>query len=141
MSQNYNGYFITSCGRVWSYKSNRFLSLYKDAKGYKNVKINNQKKFIHRLVAETYLPNPDNFDTVDHIDCNKEHNYVRNLQWLSRSENSKKDKYKKVLCVETGQVYNSIAEAAISINKARSGISNCLYGRANTCGGYHWELI
>ena len=42
---------------------------------------------IHRLVAEAFLPNPDNKEQVDHIDRNKHNNVVSNLRWATRSEN------------------------------------------------------
>lgn len=45
---------------------------------------------IHRLVAEAFIPNPKNLETVDHIDCNKTNNYVKNLQWMSIEDNSRK---------------------------------------------------
>lgn len=142
MSQNYNGYFITSCGRVWSYKSNRFLSISKDKDGYEKVMLGPYgPKIIHRLVAETYLPNPDNFDTVDHVDFNREHNYVNNLRWLSRSENSGRKKNQGCRCIETGEVFNSITAAAKAYGKSREPLSNHLHGRQNTWCGYHWELI
>lgn len=76
-------YSITSCGKVWSYKSKKFLKSCNNNKGYlfvrlcKNGKIENKK--IHRLVAEAYLPNPNNYDTVDHIDFNTANNCVNNL--------------------------------------------------------------
>ena len=76
-------YSITSCGKVWSYKNKKFLKPLSNGKGYlfvrlcKNGKIENKR--IHRLVAEAYLPNPNNYDTVDHIDFNTANNCVNNL--------------------------------------------------------------
>jgi len=75
-------YAITSCGRVWSYKRNKFLSSEK-VNGYERVtlcKDGKRKHFlIHRLVAEAYIPNPNSYDTVDHINNDKTKNYVNNL--------------------------------------------------------------
>lgn len=47
-------------------------------------------KQVHRLVAEAFIPNPENFDTVDHIDCNGLNNCVINLRWMSREDNNKR---------------------------------------------------
>lgn len=48
---------------------------------------------------------------------------------------------KKVRCVETQVVYDSIGDAALFINKDRSGIGKCCVGKQKTCGGYHWEFV
>ena len=140
--QKYDDYYITSCGRVWSYKSNRFLTICHDRDGYCYVCMGKKYRAIriHRLVAETYLPNPNNYDTVDHIDFNKDNNCVNNLQWMSRSENSKKKNY-KIKCIETGEVFNTINEAAAAYGKTRRGLSDHLNGKQYTFCSYHWEVI
>ena len=45
------------------------------------------KYYVHRLVAEAFIENPNNVSDVDHIDCNKENNHVDNLRWVTRGEN------------------------------------------------------
>ena len=45
------------------------------------------KEYVHRLVAEAFIPNPDNLPDIDHIDENKENNHVSNLRWSSRADN------------------------------------------------------
>ena len=86
-------YFVDMEGRVYSKrKFNKLTELKKQKtghKGYVKVRINKKDKFVHRLVATAYLSNPDNKETVNHIDGNKENNSVRNLEWCTRSENSK----------------------------------------------------
>ena len=82
--KDYEGlYAITEDGRIWSYRSNRFLKPYV-RKGYLRVKlyINGVEKdfSIHRLVAFAYLPNPDNLPEVNHKDENKQNNCVDNLE-------------------------------------------------------------
>lgn len=140
-----NLYGITSCGRVWSYKRKKFLKNQLDKDGYLCVDLykNNKKKrfFIHRLVALSYIPNPNGYATVDHIDSNKEHNYISNLQWMTNEDNVKKAISRKVMCIETGQIFDSIGEAAKSINRAICSLSNCLHGRTTSCAGLHWKII
>jgi hypothetical protein len=62
--------------------------------GYKYYRLskNGKKKmfYAHRLVAEHFLPNPNNLPVVNHIDGNKLNNSVTNLEWVSYSENTKK---------------------------------------------------
>ena len=60
----------------------------KDKKGYLCVRINGKKYGVHRLVAETYIPNPENKPQVDHISRIK-NNDVSNLRWATPSENSR----------------------------------------------------
>ena len=76
------------------------------------------KKFvtIHRLVALTFLPNPDNKRTVNHKDGNKLNNHVSNLEWATYQENNKhaistglRTSIRKVKCLETGVIYESCA--------------------------------
>lgn len=86
-------YEISNIGRVRStskniimrpqihYKGHLFLHLYKD-KVYR-------KFFIHRLVADHFIPNPDNKEVVNHIDENKKNNNVSNLEWMTSGENTR----------------------------------------------------
>lgn len=145
MKQIFNDYYVTSCGRVWSYKSQRFLKPSKDGKGYLRVYpfIDGKRQTykVHRLVAETYIPNPNGYDTVDHIDGNPGNNCVNNLQWMSRENNTRKGVQKKVVCIETGQVFESIKSAAESVNRTCSPLSAHLQGKAKKCGGYTWRII
>lgn len=93
---DYEGrYAVTSCGKIWSYKFKRFLKPFPDKDGYMvcnliSADYKRHRERVCRLVAKTYIPNPDNLDTVDHIDCIKTHDYIDNLRWLSRSDNSLK---------------------------------------------------
>ncbi len=59
-------------------------------KGYYQVSIAGKSKTVHRLVALTFIPNPNNLETVDHIDDCKTNNKVTNLQWLSSGDNTRK---------------------------------------------------
>ena len=144
--KNYEGlYAITSCGKVWSYRRKKFLKPYKTKRGYLRVDLCKDNKpkhfFVHRLVAEAYLPNPDNLDTVDHIDENKEHNYINNLQWMSRADNAIKGNNKPIKCVETGKIFDSITIAAKEMNLNYERISHVCCGIQKTTGGYHFEYI
>ena len=112
--KGYEGlYAITMTGRVWSYKTKKFLKPQKMKNGYLRVglcKDDKQKFFyIHRLVAETYIPNPDNKLQVGHIDENPANNCWDNLYWTTALNNnnygSRAKSFhgaKKVICVETG---------------------------------------
>ena len=92
--KDYEGlYQISNKGRVYSYRTNKFLSICYTSKGYQIVgfKINGKQvmKQIHRLVAESFIENPENKPCVNHKDGNKENNCVDNLEWCTYSENNK----------------------------------------------------
>lgn len=66
-------------------------------------------KRVHRLVAETYIPNPENLREVDHIDCNKLNNNLVNLEWVSSKENKRRAKENGLYDSNIGENhYNSI---------------------------------
>ena len=93
--KGYEGlYAVTSCGKVWSYRNECFLKPKVNRNGYLFVNLYKDRKAksytIHNLVAEAYIPNTDNLPQVDHIDGNKTHNYVNNLQWITNRDNCRK---------------------------------------------------
>lgn len=84
-------YAITEDGKVWSYKNNIFLTPILK-KGYYCVYLcdgkSSKEKKIHRLLALTYIPNPENLPVVDHIDRNRTNNSLSNLRWASFKTNA-----------------------------------------------------
>jgi hypothetical protein len=90
--ENYEGlYMISSLGRVYSVKRNKFLKPHKEKKNYLRValcKEGKMKKYkIHRLVGQAFIPNPLNYKEINHINEIKTDNRVENLEWMSHKEN------------------------------------------------------
>lgn len=87
-------YKISTLGRVMSLVGKcKLLSVRKDKNGYMKINIGRYNKYklsslIHRLVAETFIPNPDNKPCIDHINGDKSDNNVNNLTWVTYHENS-----------------------------------------------------
>lgn len=84
-------YDINELGEIYSHKTNKILTGTIYNTGYKMVRltIEGKKKgyAIHRLVAQTFIPNPDNLPVVNHKDGNKLNNHMNNLEWVSQSKN------------------------------------------------------
>ena len=78
-------------GKIWSYRTNKFLSPSKSKRGYLHVTFTKDGKRydyrVHRLIAMTFLDNPENKEQVNHIDGNKLNNYLSNLEWCTGEEN------------------------------------------------------
>lgn len=148
--KNYEGlYAVTEDGKVWSYKNSRWLSPLNN-RGYLRVQLCKEGKVtsysIHRLVAAAYLPNPEGLPQVNHKDEDKTNNSVANLEWCSAEYNNSYGTHlarlrKSVYCVELDRSFESLADAAQTVNIAYCGISNCLSGRRKTAGGYHWRYV
>lgn len=88
------GYYkITEDGKVWSNIYNKFLSCKYDKDGYLDLLLvcedGKRRHFrIHRLVAEIYIGNPNNYPIVLHLDNNKSNNHYTNLKWGTIQENT-----------------------------------------------------
>jgi hypothetical protein len=86
-------YVVSSEGKVANGDSGRVLSPIDDGNGYDAVSIYidkvGAKVKVHRIVAETFIPNPMGLTTVNHINGDKKDNKVSNLEWLSHSDNMK----------------------------------------------------
>lgn len=82
---------VTKDGRVMNMISGKWLSICDNGRGYKQVficvKNKHYMRYVHRLVAECYIPNPNNLPEVNHKDGNKANNAVDNLEWCTRKEN------------------------------------------------------
>lgn len=117
-----------------------------------NFKLNGKSKtvYLHKLVAQAFVPNNQNYQEVNHIDENKYNCCASNLEWCDHKYNcnygtrnlrSGLKNCKKIKCVETNIIYNSIDEASKKLNIIKTAICNCLNGRSKSCGGYRWEYV
>lgn len=128
-------------------KRNRiYITLYKEGKK-KNC-------IVHRLIAEAFIPNPNNYPEVNHIDGNSLNNNVNNLEWCTKKYNckhaydnnlSKLKKYnennKKNIIRNDGIIYDSAYSASKDLNVNVCSIRDVLKNRTKSCKGYKFEYL
>ena len=90
--KGFSDYLVTEFGKVWSKKSNKFLTDFpNNERGYRAVRLSKDGQatttYVHRIVAKAYVPNPKDKPQVNHIDGNVENNIASNLEWASNQEN------------------------------------------------------
>lgn len=154
--KNYEGlYAITEEGQVYSHKSKKYLKPREITGGYLGVTLYKDGKGtqyrIHRLVAETYLPNPDNLPIINHKSEDKTDNRVENLEWCSHEYNSNYGTIKEkitqnasnknihIYCIELQREFESAKQAAEELGITRQNIVAVCRGKRITAGGYHWR--
>lgn len=154
-------YQVSDQGRIKNIQTERIFTGTKDAFGYMHVRLINPYggytlKKVHRLVAETFLPNPDNKPIIDHIDGDKTHNELSNLRWVTYSENSKAyedahqgrsktyAKNRKIaqytLDGTLVGTFSSMKEAGTVTGCGDFGIYSACAGKLRTANGFMWRF-
>lgn len=130
----------------------KIKKLDKAKQGYLRIELSknkiNKKYSVHRLVAQTFIDNANNYPCINHKDENKMNNNVDNLEWCTHLYNNLYNNKHKRNCKKIKQldenyniinIFESINEASKETNIIRTEISNCLNKRQKTAGGYHWQ--
>lgn len=146
------GVEVSNFGRIRVINGNwtRITTGSKNTIGYLTFRYNGKSYFVHRLVAETFIENPFNKPQVNHIDCNKENNYVSNLEWCTAKENLLSfETYKKCakeidlydLNLNFIKTYKSLSEMCRELSLQAPNVIKCLNGvrksHKNYCFKYH----
>lgn len=147
---------VRANGHIMLYHE-RLPKLKTDEDGYLSVALCHKGKIkyerVHRLVAGSFLDNHNNLPQVNHKNGIKNDNRVANLEWCSASSNIRHRIYKlgvlpsmvprKILCVETGETFDSISKASRKYNIAVPNMVAVLRKNKyhHTAGGFHWKYI
>lgn len=148
-------YEITETGKVRNCKTGTKLSGNINSHGYVVVSLtkNGKKKDckLHRLLAMTFIPNPYDYDCVNHKDGNKLNNSIDNLEWCTKGYNNRharevlqvstspKPVYQSTMTGEFVALWATIGQAAKYAGVSTPCIVDCCEGRANSAGGYCWD--
>lgn len=168
----WKGYQVSNFGNI---RGKRVKNLHQQLSngGYKIVHLSSGKVVkwmsVHRLVAEAFIPNPNNLPCINHKDEDKTNNRADNLEWCTYSyNNSYNDKSqrmletkrklgipvvpqsavdghikalsKKVICEETGEIFNSASDASRSMGFTVMAVMNAIRFKRKS-GGYHWRYL
>lgn len=157
--KEFDNYEVSNLGRVRNIKKNTLMTISKKPNGYCVVKLskNNVAREcrIHRLVAIAFIPNPNNYDCINHKNEDKTDNRVENLEWCNHQYNntygtryvrqSEKIKVPIKQCDMQGNVikeFNSVNDAAKELGILACNISNCLHGKQKSAPRnlYTWKF-
>lgn len=140
-------YQVSNLGKVYSLISNKIIAFSKKPKGYLIVHLYkngvDKSKHIHRLVAEAFIPNPNNYPEVNHLDGIKTNNCIDNLEWCTKKQNMEHasknnlvsrlygaDNYRSKKVIQLDLMYNPIkiwestGEIMRALNIPKQHISN-----------------
>lgn len=148
-------YQVNELGQIWSIKNKKYLKQTLCKNGYLYVGLHKNKIrkniLVHRIVAEAFIPNPNNLPEVNHKDENPQNNSVNNLEWCDsrynknygtsiqrRKEKLSKKVYQYTLDGELVREWISATEAGRN-GFSQSNINNCCLGKAKTYKGFRWS--
>lgn len=162
--EGYEGYQVSNFGRVKSLNyqrtnQERVLRPLKISSGYLQVVLWKDRKakrlLVHRLVAQAYIPNPNNYPQVNHKDEDKTNNCVENLEWVTASYNTNfGTRNERIMATHntrktcraeqpviasrngTERLFKSQMEAARQLGLYVGCVNNCLLGRQHHAGGW-----
>lgn len=122
--------------------------------GYLFVGLSGKAALVHRLVAQAFIPNPNNLPFINHKDENKTNNHVENLEWCDHIYNihygTYQDRMAKSLSKRIEQLtlqgehvafYDGATTAAKAFNGTKSSISQAARGVTHTSHGYRWRYV
>lgn len=153
----FEAYEVSRNGNIRNCNTGKVLKPTLNTWGYPSVTLcaNGKRKNVpvHRIVAMAFIPNPNGFPEVNHLDENKEHNAVSNLEWATKKANinygtrTARANEKKFKCVAQFslngtflRLWNSVKEAE-QTGFNHSAISACCHGRRKSHGGFVWRYV
>ena len=153
-------YEVNQYGEIRNRRTLHIKKPREDSWGYNQVGLSKgvhgktHSKTVHRIVANAFIEGNHDDLQVNHIDGNKKNNHIDNLEFVTGSKNVKhaydtgirkpsggRGSIRKILIVETGQVFDNMADCARYVNGDSGNISRCVRNPSKTYKGYHYEAI
>lgn len=169
--QGYEGFYqvsnngrVRSCDRVVVYKDGRshhfkgqLIHPVKTNSGYWQIRMKRNKHvkhaYVHRLVAQAFIPNPGKLPEINHRDENRLNNQVNNLEWIDRIGNLNYGNRPKRFAVSRGRLVGQFTLNGKKVNTFystreagrhgynQSCVSKCALGKSKTYKGYIWKYL
>ncbi len=153
---DYPEYSCDKDGNIYSHKHNKTIirkNKIDSKSGYEHICLRHNSKTItksvHRIIAKTFIPNPENKPEINHIDFNRSNNNMSNLEWVTRSENMihsverLNNNAKETIVfkdnIEIARFASATKALANGYGTSHSGISMCKSGKTNIHNGYRFE--
>ena len=154
--EGFENYEVSNLGKVRNIKSGRVLKTSLNNNGYLRLFLckNNKRKhlYLHRIIANAFIDNPDEKPCVNHIDENKLNNDLSNLEWCTARENlihgtrtkrAAEKCFKKVIQLDLNDnvlnEFESIKQAGQKTGALARNISSCCNGKRKSAGGFKWR--
>ena len=155
---NWEEYQISNLGRIKSFyirwKEPKLLKQQKDKDGYWKVALSkNNKSYnfqVHRLLALTFIPNPNNYAYINHKNENKSDNTLDNLEWCDFTYNcvygtarkrASEKCFKRIKCIETGEEFKSLKEASKILNISNNKLSRIINHKGGFYENRHYKYV
>lgn len=154
--KGFESYYVSADGAVYSTISGNFRkSVINPQTGYPTMVLRKKdgKKFtrtLHRIVAETWIPNPENLECINHINENKLDNHASNLEWCSKAYNNTYNGKTQRCCKRIQQIdlctgaviktWSSARKAAAHLQTNYKNISAVCRGKRRSAGGFGWRF-
>lgn len=152
--KKFSNYDVSSTGKLKNNVTGHFLTIHNNPTKYVRVQLKKNKKpyakLVHVLVAEAFIPNPNNLPTVNHKDKNRSNNNVENLEWMTQKEQVNHANKNKII-KRTGakrpiiqysfegkiiKEFDSAKTASLELNISRSGIVLVCRKKRDTFHGF-----